>query len=972
MEADTPSAHPSQSDATDETTPLTRRHFLQTAGIVGAGLTLAPHVAAQSALREHTASSPQSRSGPPNSDFDVRLDAGAIVSLKYAHDTVDTDYIAPRARLGDAHIAYRRSGASGEWRTVDTTALADARSISHGADGASHETTYEITDGGAPALTVQSRFAIEEHAITWTVTVRNRARHSLEVGDLAFPLPMANAHRHAKGETATLLKHSFISGHGSFLFWMRSNSVGPYLTTTPLEKTSLEYWESGRDGYRVYVHSAAAGAVAREHGCHWRQPNTSVTLAPAGKSGDARSYAMKLQWAQDYDAVRQLLVDNGLIDVHVVPGMTVPSDLFARFALRTTQHIERVESEFPHDTKIKSLGTKGDVHLYEVRFAKLGENRLTVRFGHGRHMHLEFFATEPLETLIKKRAAFIATHQFRDPSKWYNGLLAEWDMDNHVMPGPDNYDRIKGWRIYEVTCDDPGLSRPAFLAAKNAEHPVQREVEALDYYIQHFVWGGLQRTTEETFAYGIYGIPDWKRNRESHDTGRNGQRHLWRIYDYPHITLMYFGMYRVAKHRPEITCALSAHEYLRRAYGTAVAMFTIPYEIERWSAYQTGLYNELVIVQLIDALYAEGMTDEAERLRMHWERKVTFFVSDKPDLFASEYAFDSTGFESTHALAKYAVQHVARMQAESAAAAKTSNTSSDDTGSAKHSGLTSEKAKHFMETQIAANIFCRGWLEPAYYYLGSDYRGGAGDRYTLTYMSQMGGWSVLDYALHFAADPHSYLRLGYASYLSAWALVNSGTPESNYGFWYPGEASDGGAGGGFEPAAYGMTWLEQPHHRGSWYYSCEINLGYCGALRSAATVLADDPIFGRFCYGGEWRATSHGVEIVPRDGVRRRLHAMVRGGTLHLESDTDRFAASSPIVLAEDLSELRFHLESDNPAAHVATMRLSGVAPGRYFVSVEGKEQPAALDVREGREVVFEVPVNEGARPTPVVITRSG
>src|SRR5262245_29139273 len=234
-------------------------------------------------------------------------------------------------------------------------------------------------------------------------------------------------------------------------------------------------------------------------------------------------------------------------------------------------------------------------------------------------------------------------------------------MDTREMLGPDNYDRIKGWRIYEVTCDDPGLSKPAFLASKQAEHPVQAEVAALDYYIEHFVWGGLQRTTSEEYPYAIYGIPDWKQNRESREPGRNGRQHFWRIYDYPHITLMYFSMYRVAKHQSQIRTALPAEEYLRRAYGTAIAMFTIPYEIERWSAYQTGLYNELAIVDVIDALEAEGKAEEANRLRMHWERKVRAFVVERPDLFRSEYAFDSTGFESTHALARYAVKHAQQL-----------------------------------------------------------------------------------------------------------------------------------------------------------------------------------------------------------------------------------------------------------------------------------------------------------------------
>jgi hypothetical protein len=31
--------------------------------------------------------------------------------------------------------------------------------------------------------------------------------------------------------------------------------------------------------------------------------------------------------------------------------------------------------------------------------------------------------------------------------------------------------------------------------------------------------------------------------------------------------------------------------------------------------------------------------------------------------------------------------------------------------------------------------------------------------------------------------------------------------------------------------------------RGPWYYASEVDLGYSGALRTAATILADDPVF---------------------------------------------------------------------------------------------------------------------------------
>src|SRR5438874_5079494 len=611
--------------------------------------------------------SPPITSGPANGQFNLKLDAGAIVNLRRTDDRVDTDYIQAGQRLGDVFLRYR--GKDGAWVSADTAQLSRSGvgTFALSPDGRSYTATYQIlyappgSNTGAantratptPVLAIQMQYTIEERAVVCTLTIQNVGNASREIDDLAIPLPIASFTPSGTNRPITILKHSFVSGHDSYMFWMRSNNVGPYLVLTPLENTKFEYWDVqrpvesaqagpvGRGTYRVYIHSAAAGTEAKAQGTRWRQPNTSLKLAPKGQPGDTASYGFKLHWADDYDAVRQLLVDEGLVDVHVVPGMTVPNDLFARFALRTKQPIHAVEAEFPQETRIESLGSKGDRHFYQVQFSKLGENRLMIRYGNKQHMFLEFFSTEPLETLMKKRAAFLARSQHRDPTKWYNGLITDWNMDSKVLLGPDNYDRIQSWRIYEVTCDDPGLGKPAYLAAKNAEFPVQSEVDALDYYIKNFVWGGLQQTTDEPYPYAIYGIPDWKTNRESTDTSRNGQRHVWRIYDYPHIVLLYHSMYRVAKNNPQIKTALPASEYLRRAYGTAIALFTVPMQIEGWSAYRTGLYNEVVIVDLIADLRAEGMIAEAEELKEHWEQKVKTFVNGQLNLFQSEYAFDS-------------------------------------------------------------------------------------------------------------------------------------------------------------------------------------------------------------------------------------------------------------------------------------------------------------------------------------------
>jgi hypothetical protein len=907
-----------------------RREFLLGAATLAATTSL-PGFVLPPGYAETEASAQAADTGSP---FLLEFDGGVLTSLRAAGDAFPTNYIATGQKLGPVEIAWRRpNGAWQAFRSAEAAASSDSAG------------TYQVQDDHSAALSVVVRLEPQNNVLRWTIDLSNNSSDPIEVGDLALPLHMHSSFNAKEPATASVLKHSFVSGHGSFLFWMRSNSVGPYLVMTPERNTALEYWDhlppvkGERPAYRAYVHSVAVGEAVQAAGGRWRQPRTSATLEPGGKAG----YAFQLAWAPDYAGVRRRVVEAGGIDVEVAPGMTVPADLFTCLAIRSHDPIRSIVAEHPGQTKIEPLGEKEGRGLYRVKFDRLGENMLTVNHGAGRTTRLEFFAAEPLETLIHKRAAFIAKHQVRDADKWYNGLLAEWNMDSQVQLGPDNYDRIKGWRIYEVTCDDPGLSKPAYLASKNAEFPNPDEVEALDYYIEHFVWGGLQRTTEETDSYGIYGIPDWKHNRDSSDAGSKGKLHIWRCYDYPHIIVMYFSMYRIARDYPGIKMKLDRASYLERAYGTALGMFTIPMRVVGWSPYETGFYNEVVIPQLIEEPDRVGKHDEAAQLRTHWEKKVTYFVSGNPNLFGSEYAFDSTGFESTQAIARYALDHPTTP------------------------GITPEAATKFATTQVRANLFCRGVIEKAYYYYGSDYRAGAGDAFTLSYMSPMGGWGVLNHALYDRREPDATIRLGYASFLSAWSLMNTGTRETGFGYWFPGEANDGGTGGGFEPAAYGMTWLGQPHHRGPWYYSSETDLGYCGALRTAATIVADDPVFGRFCFGGEMRAEKGSLHIVPRDGVRRRLYLRAAGQQIDLELTGARFAKEEPIQWSTERQEFVFTVETETTTGGEVQIRVVGLPRRSHKVICGEKTSEFSPD----EKAPVQLPVPPGSTRTKVVIVRS-
>jgi hypothetical protein len=101
--------------------------------------------------------------------------------------------------------------------------------------------------------------------------------------------------------------------------------------------------------------------------------------------------------------------------------------------------------------------------------------------------------------------------------------------------------------------------------------------------------------------------------------------------------------------------------------------------------------------------------------------------------------------------------------------------------------------------------------------------------------------------------------------------------------------------------------------------------------------------------------------------LRRRLYVRLGSGNLSLELESDRFAVSQPIVLREDLSEVRFTLESGNPARHVAHLKLSGLTAGAY--TVHHGESQTALRIQQERVCVITLPL-AGRDPTSIRITR--
>ncbi|MEO7529760.1 MAG: DUF5695 domain-containing protein [Sediminibacterium sp.] len=901
-----------------------------------------------------------------NAAFTFNADRYGIASLVKTNDVHPTSYIRKGRVFGDVTIRYVHN------RKLDSISASTSSLSSVSNDGRMVSSWSPETKSGK-ALQLAQTFDLRADAITWQIKLSNTTGTDIRIEDLALPLLYNNGGGENPKEIfeQRVVKHHFISGNNSFIFWERPTGLGPYLVMVPLPGTSLEYFSTNstlpaeRNTFIAYLHSNLTGN--KETRGTWRQPHTTAVIA----ANSNKIYGFKFRWANDYTAIRTMLEEEGLIDVQVMPGMTVPADLDATIALRTKHKIGSVVAEFGPSTTIRYLGEKQKgTHLYSIHFSRLGENKLTVTYGNQYKTYLEFFVTEPLETLYKKRASFIVNRQqHTDSGKWYNGLFGVYDMKNAQLRGPDNADFFDTSRLsYVLTCDDPGLCKAPFLAAKNVAYPNQQEINAVEYYIENFVWGGLQRTDQETpYAYGVYGTPNWKVNRDnatrqanSSDTNRF-KMHVWRSYDYPHIMMMYYHMYQVAKMYPNMTRYLDKAGYLERAKQTAIAYFKYPYEILPWyETYKWGCYNELLIPDLIEDLKREGFTKDADFLTAEWEKKVKYFLYDDQYPFRSEYAIDATAFESSHALARYAMLHDMKPD---------KNLWFDKNLGKWHShpSIKKEDAVDFMNRQTQANIALRGAIEPAYYYLGSDFRGKS-DSYTLSYMSQMGGWSLLDYGLNFSKDPADYIRLGYQSYLSSFALINSGTAATNYGFWYPGKENDGASGWAFEPQKYATPWIQKPQGRGPWFYDGEIDLGFGGATRAAATIITNDPIFGLVVYGGQLTEKNSLLYVIPRDGLRKKLYYRNAGQQIDIELVRDGFQWNEAVEFDPAGKAIRFSIENRTADAHVLPVRVKGLK-GKYQVSVNNKT--VTIQTLSGAATTLDIPVPKASQ-IRVWIKRTG
>ena len=240
-------------------------------------------------------------------------------------------------------------------------------------------------------IELKESFSLVDDYMRWDINVKNKTDHDLILLDFQLPLCFNTAYARAWQETYLRrgIRHSFVAGNGSFIFLNKAGGDPPFLLMMPTSGTSVDCFDvetthdAGRfEGiYSIYLH-----ANNKNQDKKWRLPTPNKVI----NGGDSHSYGFVFKWVKNHEQIRECLYLNNLIDVRIMPGMTVPIGLECKIYLRTKLKEISLKSEFENETKIDEIESELDNYLFSVSFQKLGENLITIVDKNGFRSYLQF------------------------------------------------------------------------------------------------------------------------------------------------------------------------------------------------------------------------------------------------------------------------------------------------------------------------------------------------------------------------------------------------------------------------------------------------------------------------------------------------------------------------------------------------------------------------------------------------------
>lgn len=474
--------------------------------------------------------------------------------------------------------------------------------------------------------------------IVWDVTVRNRGRQSIEIGELAFPMAFNNLYDGFGWSDEQLRRlwqsrvyvHKFIGGAASWMFVQRMTAEPPGLLIFPGDDTGWEFWShvpaSLNAPYQwegipvVYVHSRAT--LEREQWDDWMNDHTALILEP----GDSRQFQTRFVACESdkQDGIHQTLTACGKPSIRLLPSAVAPTNVGIGVEISGAAPREVAVSR-PAQVEVDA-DEEGAFCL--VRSDTPGPVRLTFQDAAGLACHTHLMFTDPVRTLLGRRADWVCANQAVDDqaSPFHGAFLLTNIRTGEPVTDPEEYGDSSG-----IEC---ALADALFLAEKNAVYPDRAQIRALDRFVESFLLQRVQNPADHSVASSI-------------DSQTGVGVSFGRPLVYPHVFNLYHSMYRVARSYGETR--LEATEYLAHAAATARAMFE-----QGWRLYvrTVGVLGFARIHDLIADLRAERMVEEADSVQAVVAAKAAEFAKLSYP-FAGESVLDTSGMEDVVAAAQY-------------------------------------------------------------------------------------------------------------------------------------------------------------------------------------------------------------------------------------------------------------------------------------------------------------------------------
>ncbi len=759
-------------------------------------------------------------------------------------------------QLGDIDLRLR-TGNSGPWQGFSTALDRHPVKALPTSGGVLAAANLAPTLPTNIPLSITRVWAVQDGHLVLQYVLKNKTNKTVEVGSLGIPMVFNNilTRRTLKQVYATCsFFNPYIGDDAGYVQVTPVSGVGPVLLLVPDGKTPLEAYKPilNPHGYRFrqwkpelfkgltprsntfegfydwMVHSLAYAQNQWKNAKQWNPP-TELVLKP----GESKTYGLKFLVASSVRDVQKTLIVNRRPVAVGIPGYVLPTDMNVKLFLKYPEKIASMEVTPRGAISIHREGSRpGGWKTFTVRGKIWGRSRLAITYRNGLVQTVSYFTIKPEAVAVDNMGHFLTTKQwFVDPSDPFHRSpsIMSYDIDTHSIVTQDPRVWIAG------LSDEGGAGSWLATISKEWVEPNPEEIKKFEEFVDGVMWGHLQNKTGP-YKYGVHKSlffyqPDLLPPHYYH-TSINGHPinwHSWeswnkkaadsvgRSYDYPHVAVAYWVLYRLARDHKNLVTDHSWRWYLNQAYETSMAM-------TRYAPYyaQFGQMEGNIFINILTSLQREGMTQQAKTLEAAMRKRADHW-REKAYPFGSEMPWDSTGQEEVYAWMRYF-------------------------GYPKKADVTINAILGYDRT------------EPNWGYNGSALRYWdflyAGETPRLErqlhhYGSSINAIPLLsDYRMH--PSDFYLLRIGYGGIMGPLANIDRQ---------------------GFASCAFHAF----PDMLRYDSYSGDYGTNFFGVAYAMATYVVHHPVFGWLAFGGNIHARGHRISVTPLDAFRQRIYMAPEG-----------------------------------------------------------------------------------------------